>query len=321
MTVLAGAGEAPLDGGIRLKDRQKLLGERQDGPARPAARLTSRSGPGDAITLASGNEIADRHVDNPAGAAIFGDNVSGTTIRDVLLTRRGTAPPGGLDAALCRIVRSGGAVDNAGSTLRGCGARQAPLVEAAVVLLADDRSRTPLLTHTLERVTIEDHDAAATAEVLWPAGISVTAAGSVEITVNVRDTSMRILTRGIAVRAYDRASADAGACRKLGFTSAGQNRIVGNPGRSKSYSPYVEAALQEPGSMMAQGNYWGDITPADARGDAPGDCSVHEWSGDPNDESPPVPEGRCDLYTIPGHGSPTGSDGRFHLTSDPRPDR
>ena len=94
ITVLAPAeGAAPLDGGIRLKDRQKLLGLAPRPGGKPAARLTNTGGSGDAVTLAHGNEVAHLHIDNPAGAAIFGDNVNGTHLHDLLLTRRGTAPP------------------------------------------------------------------------------------------------------------------------------------------------------------------------------------------------------------------------------------
>ena len=83
ITVLAPAdGAAPLDGGIRLKERQKLLGIAPTPGGKPAARLTNTAGSGDAVTLAHGNEVAHLHIDNPAGAApagaaIFGDNVNG----------------------------------------------------------------------------------------------------------------------------------------------------------------------------------------------------------------------------------------------------
>ena len=107
ITVLAPAeGAAPLDGGIRLKERQKLVGIAPPPGGKPAARLTNSGGTGDAVTLAHGNEVAHLHIDNPAGAAIFGDNVNGTQLHDLLLTRRGTAPPTRLDPSLCRVVKT-----------------------------------------------------------------------------------------------------------------------------------------------------------------------------------------------------------------------
>jgi hypothetical protein len=88
-------GAAALDGGIRLKDRQKLLGTAPPAPSAtiPAAKLTNSGGTGDAVVLAHGNEVANLHIENPAGAAIFGDNVNGAHVHDLLVTRRGTTPP------------------------------------------------------------------------------------------------------------------------------------------------------------------------------------------------------------------------------------
>ena len=58
--------------------------------------------------------------------------------------------------------------------------------------------------------------------------------------------------------------------------ASAEDRIFGNTRNSKSFSPYVDVALQGPGRMMAQGNYWGDIKPADSKGDALGEwSSVH----------------------------------------------
>ena len=111
-------------------------------------------------------------------------------------------------------------------------------------------------------------------------------------------------------------SPDPAACRRAGYTSIGQNRIFGNSRRSKTHTPMGEIALQGPGAMMAQGNYFGDIAPADGKGDALGECHVMPWPTDPRNEPPParaIPNARCELYDIPGQGKPTGIDARFHL--------
>ena len=74
--------------------------------------------------------------------------------------------------------------------------------------------------------------------------------------------------------------------------------------------------------MMAQGNYFGDIAPADGKGDALGECHLMIWPETNQPELPPVrhiPNARCELYDVPGQGKPTGIDARFHLASDPRP--
>ena len=114
---------------------------------------------------------------------------------------------------------------------------------------------------------------------------------------------------------------DPAACRRAGYTSIGQNRIFGNSSNSKTYTPLSEIALQGPGAMMAQGNYFGDIAPADGRGDALGECHLMIWPETLEKELPPVrqiPNARCELYTVPGQPAPTGIDARFHLVSDPR---
>jgi hypothetical protein len=440
----------PLDGGIRLKDRQKLVGVEPARGMRPAALVTNTNGSGDAVTLAHGNEVAYLHIDSPAGSAVFGDNVKGAVLRDLLVTRHSPTPPSRLDEALCRVVKTAEGVDNAQSVLRGCTARQATGVKHAVMLLADDRAGATSIRYTIQRVVIQDNPSHENPQVLWPVGVSVSAAGRVAVTLDLLDSSIEFTVRGLGLRGMDRAvvtanvtntvfdslrsdgigmstgfvcsgldtstkvSADCGtlapaplsdarvvlnadrfrftdtrrygqlndqaaiepvaldqgrstievhversdltgaaapamftyyaigrpvrdimdlgcvnpapdatvpdreACRRLGYTSAGGNRIFGNA-RNR---PYVEIALQGPGTMMAQGNYWGDLKPVDGKGDVLGDCSLFVWSGNLKEDPPPfkaVPEARCELYNIPTQGNPTAIDGRFHLASDPRP--
>ena len=115
---------------------------------------------------------------------------------------------------------------------------------------------------------------------------------------------------------------DPAACRRAGYTSIGQNRIFGNSSNSKTHTPLSEIALQGPGAMMAQGNYFGDIAPADGKGDAFGECHLMIWPEPKQPELPParqIPNARCELYTVAGQGHPAGIDARFPLASDPRP--
>ena len=419
ITVLAPvAGAAPLDGGIRLKDRQKLLGAAAPRGARPAARLTNSAGTGDAVTLAHGNEVAHLHLDNPAGAAIFGDNVNATHLHDLLLTRRGTAAPTGLDPSLCRVVKTADAVDMSQSVLRGCGVQQsAGGVKAAVMLLVDDGAGAGSVKYSIQRLVIQDNPEP---QFLWPAGVMISGAGRVSALLEMQDSSVENAVRGIAIRAYDRStitseiadlrvdslrndgifastgfvcsgldqtaknpacaklapapvsdarivlnidrlrfadslvhgapssagaielgaydqgrsaievhvqrsdisqasapafytfyiqgrpakdvldfgcvnpdpagtSPDPSACRRAGYTSIGQNRIFGNArNATKTYTPLAELALQGPGAMMAQGNYFGDIAPADGKGDALGECHLLIWPEPKQPELPPV---------------------------------
>jgi len=457
ITVLAPAeGAASLDGGIRLKDRQKLLGPAPVGGGKPAARLTNSGGSGDAITLAHGNEVAHLHIDNPAGAAIFGDNVNGTNLHDLLLTRRGTAPPTRLDTSVCRIVKTADAVDMSQSVLRGCTGRQVGgRIKSAIVLLVDDAAGVANVKYSIQRLAIQDNPVHEQPQFLWPVGVYLSAAGRVSALLDLQDSSVENVVRGLIIWASDRSTItaqitnlrldslrsdgispgtgfvcsgrdatfdsgglncaklapapvsdarvvlnidrlrfsdtlrhgqpndagviepaaydqgrstielhvqrsditdaaaagfftfyitgrpgkdvmdfgcvnpdpagtapDPGACRRAGYTSLGQNRIFGNSRNSKSYTPQAEIALQGPGAMMAQGNYFGDIAPADGKGDALGECHIMIWPETSDKELPPVrqiPNARCELYGVPGQPSPTGIDGRFHLASDPRP--
>ena len=102
--------------------------------------MTNTTGTGDAITLAHGNEVANLHIDSPAGSAVFGDNVKGAILRDLLVTRRSPTPPSRLDPGLVPRRQNRRGVDNAQSVLRGCTGRQVTGVKHAVMLLADDRA-------------------------------------------------------------------------------------------------------------------------------------------------------------------------------------
>jgi hypothetical protein len=448
ITVLAPPdGAAPLDGGLRMKDRQKLIGPASPTGATAAARITNTGGTGDGVTLAHGNEVAHLHIDDAAGAAIFGDNVNGAHLHDLLLTRRGAASAGSVAASLCRMVKTADAVDMSQSVLRGCGAPK-----SAVTLLVDDAVGTASVTYSIQRVAVRANPAREGLRFVWAAGVLIAAAGRISATVQMQDSSVENTTFGLFIKGYDRStvtgqitdlrldslpndgihvqtgfpcsgrdqtfspncaklapapvsdarvvlhvdrlrftdtlgvgqpngagvielvandqgrstieihvqrsdiigaaaagiytfyfsgrpgkdlidlgcvnpdpagtSPDPAACRRAGYTSVGQNRIFGNSRRSKTHTPMGEVALQGPGAMMAQGNYFGDIAPADGKGDALGECHVMPWPADPRNEPPParvIPNARCELYDIPGQGKPTGIDARFHLLSDPRP--
>src|SRR5262245_35735050 len=190
ITVLAPAdGASPLDGGIRLKDRQKLLGPAARNGGKPAARLTHTAG--DAITLAHGNQVADLHIDNPAGAAILGDNVNGAGLHDLLLTRRGTAPTGGVDPSLCRIVKTADSVDMSQSVLRGCGPSQAAFArKAAITMLVDDGAGVAAVEYSIQRVAVQEGSDPKERPARWRAGASVTAAGRVSALLVAQEFSV-----------------------------------------------------------------------------------------------------------------------------------
>lgn len=82
------AARPALDGGITLKDCQKLLGT---GPpvttaSANAARAKITNSTGDVVTLADDNEVAGLHIAGAGGYGIIGRNTTGSSIHDNLLT-------------------------------------------------------------------------------------------------------------------------------------------------------------------------------------------------------------------------------------------
>ena len=75
----------PLDGGIALKPYQRLTGFFGSLPHNWAPRITNSSGAqnsGDAVTLATNNEVSDLVIVDAYRGGIYGVNVEGATIRD-----------------------------------------------------------------------------------------------------------------------------------------------------------------------------------------------------------------------------------------------
>lgn len=199
----------PLDGGIVLKNGQKLLGggnpkrDRLDG--RLLARITNTGGSGDAVVLGNDNEVAYLHIESPRGAAILGDNVAGANLHDLLITRQTAVATAQLGPSLCRVVATADAIDNAASTLRGCHVFLLAAQKSPITLLADDRSGHISIVHTVRKVTIVDSPNAENADLLWSAAIYAISAGHVEVTLNIEATSIENSFRGIIARASDRA--------------------------------------------------------------------------------------------------------------------
>ena len=107
-----GSGRKPLVGGVFLKKGQRLLGEwNREGEARP--RVTTAEG--DAVVLADDNEVAGLHIQAANGAAVFGDNVTGAHLHDLVITRLQQAEMARLDPSLCRRVVTDGTFDTTAS--------------------------------------------------------------------------------------------------------------------------------------------------------------------------------------------------------------
>lgn len=207
----AAAGSPPLDGGIVLKNRQKLLGATFGKAAgwlgQSGQRITNTKQSGDAVVLANDNEVAYLHIAGATGAAVLGDNVAGANLHDLLITRDTAVAPQRLDPSLCRVVAVGDGVDYAASTLRGCHVFLQPAAKSPITLLADDNGGSASsAAHRVRSVSITDSPIAENPDLLWSAAIYIIAAGQAELTVNVEDASIENSLRGIFARATGRAN-------------------------------------------------------------------------------------------------------------------
>ena len=91
-TILIVPSRQPLEGGIQLKDGQRLIGmgdpvtKAAADSARPTISNTSARYDGDAIRLAKNNLVQNIHVDRAGRAGVFGVNAVGAQIRGNLVT-------------------------------------------------------------------------------------------------------------------------------------------------------------------------------------------------------------------------------------------
>ncbi len=83
ITVLAAPlTAAPLDGGIALKPKQRLIGQGASAMALPRLTNTGTGNSGDAVTLAAGAEVARLTITGTYRGGIYGLNVPGASIHD-----------------------------------------------------------------------------------------------------------------------------------------------------------------------------------------------------------------------------------------------
>ncbi len=181
-----GSDRKPLVGGIFLKKGQRLLGEwNRAGEARP--RITTAEG--DAVVLADDNEVAGLHIEVANGAAVFGDNVTGAHLHDLVITRLLEAPMMRLDPSLCSRVVTDGTFDTTASVVRGCNGLMQPRRKGAIVLIADGRDGHPVVEHTIHHTTIKDVETKDRKN-LWSVGIGIQVAGNASATVVIEDSSL-----------------------------------------------------------------------------------------------------------------------------------
>lgn len=211
----APAGTPALEGGIVLKDHQKLIGEGADVTTLAADTTTARAritnSLGDAVTLANHNDVINVHIDNPLGSGVIGVDKTKGTLKQLLLTRSTLRAPQRIDQALCRLVTDATQqeIDYASSRLVGCSGlfRPSPLIsptgrKSAILLLSELNDGD----YILKDIVVNDlasFPASPVAQVLvWSAGLTVRAAGKSLLKVNVDDMTSSRSLRGVMAESF-----------------------------------------------------------------------------------------------------------------------
>ncbi len=199
-----------LNGGIVLKDDQKLKGKGEDVTKRgfdstsPRGKITNSLG--DAVTLANGNEVSNLQLDDPLGGAIMAVEKTGGKLRKLLITRTTLNRSAQVyDQSLCVLVTNPAqtTVDYAQSKLLGCG--DSPQYLTTAFSLPDRKSAINLLSESvngdykIEDIVIEDVPVSQSR--LWRAGLMLRAAGKSVLKADVDDFTSNRSLRGVMVRA------------------------------------------------------------------------------------------------------------------------
>lgn len=210
------ASQHPLDGGIVLKEKQKLIGLKNNKGQLPKLTNTIDSYPAHAIVLSKNNRVRNIHIEypgnpgDPNGSAIFGDNVTGTKINNVVITKLGPLANGQIDTSLCNIARnSSGEFVAENSVLRGCrttlsNVEGQPEVayNSAILLLADSRVHDQV-KHHLNKVIVFDAPDGTPINKVWFSGLTTISAGDVEMKVKVTNSYFEGSERGIFSWAFE----------------------------------------------------------------------------------------------------------------------
>lgn len=199
-----------LDGGIILKDEQKLIGKGKDVTGMTGdmtsdrARITNTLG--DAITLANRNHVRNLHVADPLGGAVIAVDKTKGKLDKLLLTRSVPNVVQRFDQSLCVLVTdaTGTVIDYANTKLVGCAGptvffRPSPLPtatgrKAAINLLAEAKDGD----FDLKDILVEDLAILPSGSTrLWQAGLEVRATGNATLKVKVDDMTSSRSNRGV----------------------------------------------------------------------------------------------------------------------------
>ncbi len=220
-------GEKSLDGGIVLKNGQKLIGVKIPGrnKANHSGSLSSitntivvkdtnfpdKDNALPVVTLANHNTVKNLHL-IAKGSAIFGDNVSGSKIENVLVTKDISYSQNQVDSRYCQLVRdANGNVINADSILRGChplshifrfSDDSFPQWVAAIQLFFGDGNSNKYFENSLSNVVIDGDKSGA----LWQWGINLSASSKVKAVLNLRNTQIKNVSRAYSPQAFGQAN-------------------------------------------------------------------------------------------------------------------
>ena len=199
-----------LDGGIVLKDDQKLVGKGKDvtklsgDTTSERARVTNTLG--DAITLANNNDVKNLHVTDPLGGAVMAVDKTKGKLSKLLLTRSVPNLVQRFDQSLCVLVTDATKtiINYANTKLVGCAGptvffRPSPLLtatgrKAAINLLSEAKDGDFDLKDILveDLVTLPSGSAR-----LWQAGLEVRVTGNATLKVKVDDMTSSRSNRGV----------------------------------------------------------------------------------------------------------------------------
>lgn len=200
-----------LDGGIILKDDQKLQGlgpKVTNGDNSVSPRITNTTG--DAITLANNNKVQNIFISEPKGGGITAIDKSSGKLKDLLIVRSTASNVSpGFPPILCNIVldSTSTSVNNDASNLVSCGDFIAPglassrINKGAINLLNEDVSGI----FKIQSVITKDRpiNPPPTGKV-WEAGLVVSVAGNANLQVSVDNFISERSNRGIRGEARDK---------------------------------------------------------------------------------------------------------------------
>ncbi|MDQ2994644.1 MAG: hypothetical protein M3R00_06825, partial [Pseudomonadota bacterium] len=193
-------GTSPLDGGITLKDGQKLFGSVDDNaPQQDLPTISNTTNAdilqaGPVIRLANNNSVKNLNL-LALSIGILGDNITGANLKNLAITKAASYPNSALvDPELCDVTNA---------IYRGCYRDGIRELNSGIQLLADDLGRNRSFSYELKNILIQDIPD----EQRWLEGILIVAAGdNTKINfefdnVNVKDTS-----RGNRYYAYNKST-------------------------------------------------------------------------------------------------------------------